>query len=248
MFQKKKIEFITRSKQILDVLEKPYSALNKLPIWYRSMPSYLNDKRGVDDFSDPNTTVKKCMPFFDAMTAGYYIPLPCDVWVEKEGGKINFKWSLDFLEIVTFQNKEQYNLYPIPEGYMPVIFKWINPWIIKTPNKYSCIFKHPTHYDDLPFQSIMAIVDTDKHPIEINFPFFLKKDFEGLIPKGTPIIQIIPFKRDNYKSCYHFNFQKYDIMWQKAKTVFFDRYKTFFRSPKKYEMGDEKKSKCPFHR
>jgi hypothetical protein len=32
----------------------------------------------------------------------------------------------------------------------------------------------------------------------INFPFFLKKDFNGIIKAGTPIIQAIPFKRETW--------------------------------------------------
>jgi hypothetical protein len=34
----------------------------------------------------------------------------------------------------------------------------------------------------------------------VNLPFLLKDNFEGLIPKGTPIAQIIPIKRDNWNS------------------------------------------------
>jgi hypothetical protein len=44
------------------------------------------------------------------------------------------------------------------------------------------------------------VVDTDKHPIVINFPFVINKDFSGIIPAGTPIIQAIPFKRDTWDS------------------------------------------------
>jgi hypothetical protein len=29
--------------------------------------------------------------------------------------------------------------------------------------------------------------------------FFLKRNFRGVIPKGTPIFQMIPFKRDNWE-------------------------------------------------
>ena len=29
--------------------------------------------------------------------------------------------------------------------------------------------------------------------------FFLEKDFEGVIKQGTPIIQILPFKRDDWE-------------------------------------------------
>lgn len=242
---KKKIEFVTRYKAILDVIEKPFPASNNIPNWYKNMPAYVNDKKEVDSFGDPTATIKKCMPFLDAMTAGYHIPLPCDVWVSNNDGQIDFKWSIDDLEVVSIHKQEQYNLYPIPEGYISIAFKWLNPWLIVTPKGHSCIFKHPTHYDDLPFQCMTGVVDTDKHPYEVNFIFFLKKKFEGLIEKGTPIIQVIPFKRYDYNAIYHSNYSKYDIMWRKAKTVFFDRYKRFFRSIKKYEMKE--KRKCPFH-
>ena len=30
-------------------------------------------------------------------------------------------------------------------------------------------------------------------------PFFLKAGFTGIIPKGTPIAQLIPFKREDWK-------------------------------------------------
>ena len=33
-----------------------------------------------------------------------------------------------------------------------------------------------------------------------NYPFLLKDNFSGIIPAGTPLFQIIPFKRDNWKS------------------------------------------------
>ena len=33
-----------------------------------------------------------------------------------------------------------------------------------------------------------------------NVPFFIKSNFEGVIPCGTPMFQIIPFKRENWKS------------------------------------------------
>jgi hypothetical protein len=52
---------------------------------------------------------------------------------------------------------------------------------------------------DLPFYSLGAVVDTDSHPVPVNFPFFVKKNFTGLLPAGTPIIQAIPFKREDWE-------------------------------------------------
>ena len=55
----------------------------------------------------------------------------------------------------------------------------------------------------MPFHSFSGIVDTDKHPVPVNFPFVVKKDFEGVIPAGTPIAQFIFLKRDTleYEVC-----------------------------------------------
>ena len=244
---KAKIQFIADTKELLEVLERPYPAIQKLPEWISNMHSYMGGERGVDDFGDPNGTIKKCMPVFDSMTAGYYIPLYSDVWVENGGiENIKFKWSWRSLEVVSVHKSEQHSLYPVPEGYYPHMFKWNSPWIIKTPPGWSCLFTHPMHYDDLPFKCIPAIVDTDKHPTFINFPFFIKKTFNGLIELKTPIIQVIPFKRMNFKSEFSYDHGFLKQQWEKAHAVFFDRYKRFFRSQKKYEQGDVKKSKCPF--
>lgn len=241
----KVIDFIANTKEMLEVIEKPYPAITKLPDWISNTPSYINGKKSVDDFGDPTSTIKKCLPVVDAMTAGYHIPLHCDVWVENAGpSDINIKWSWDTLQVIDMQKQEQMQTYPVPEGFYPTSFKFINPWIVKTPAGWSCLFTHPLHYDDLPYKCLPAIVDTDKHPIPVNFLFFLNKNFSGLIEKGTPMIQVIPFKREDFKSQFSFDTGSFKQKWEKAHQVFFDRYKKFFRSPKKYEQGDLKK--CPF--
>jgi hypothetical protein len=62
------------------------------------------------------------------------------------------------------------------------------------------MISHPANRFDLPFTTLSGIVDSDTALHEGNLPFFIKEGFEGLIPKGTPIFQIIPFKRENWKS------------------------------------------------
>jgi hypothetical protein len=46
-------------------------------------------------------------------------------------------------------------------------------------------------------------VDTDTFPNEINFPIVVNGDkypiLETIIKKGTPYVQIIPFKRESWK-------------------------------------------------
>ena len=72
--------------------------------------------------------------------------------------------------------------------------------MLKTPKGYSTLFIHPMNQIDLPFYSLGGIVDTDTYPVPVNFPFFVKKSFSGIIYADTPIIQAIPFKREAWES------------------------------------------------
>ena len=78
-----------------------------------------------------------------------------------------------------------------------------NPWTIKTPPGYSCLFVPPLNNSDDRFSIIPGIVDTDTFNVEVNFPIVMNGDKypkqELFIKKGTPYVQIIPFKRDNWK-------------------------------------------------
>ena len=85
---------------------------------------------------------------------------------------------------------------------LPIHKIW-NPWRIKTPKGYSCLFVPPLNNSDDRFSIIPGIVDTDVFPLEINFPIIINGDkypiLEDIIKKGTPYVQVIPFKRENWK-------------------------------------------------
>ena len=82
-------------------------------------------------------------------------------------------------------------------------YKFLNPFIIKTPPGYSCLFLSPMNNRDDRFEIIPGIVDTDTFEYEINFPFVINGDkyetLETVIERGTPIAQIIPFKRESWE-------------------------------------------------
>jgi hypothetical protein len=171
------------------------------------------------------------------ITAGYVITTPADIVVSKKEEKTfpSFTWGIDDFTCVESHSVSQYDQYKVPNEYFSVGFKFNNPWTIVTPKGYSSIILTPTFRDDLPFFSLPAIVDTDKHPTAINFPFFIRKDFEGTIPMGTPIVQIIPFKRDSWSTKTEKFDQRLYESWKRAKRLSESRYKTFFRSKKTWE-------------
>ena len=146
------------------------------------------------------------MPVFDAMTSGYYIPSYAEVYSsyieDSETGDMvpRLDWTSYVIPINT-HSKIQFEEYPLSSQYDgSYAFKWMNHYGIKTPPGYSTLFVTPFHHSDLPFFCLPGIVDTDKYHLPVNFPFFLKKGFTGVIPLGTPMIQAIPFKRDDWES------------------------------------------------
>ena len=187
MFGKKtkKITFQTDSSGF-DIL-KPIASSRMVPEWFRKTEGA---KEGIE-------TLKKCIPILDSLTAGYMIRLPADMtWIPET--KMFF--SMSEMQLNSDHNYLQTDQVSLPPEFDPQPHKWVNSWFIKTPPGYSTLFIHPLNQMDLPFHSFSGIVDTDKHPLVINFPFVLRKDFSGTIPAGTPIIQAIPFKRDEWDS------------------------------------------------
>jgi hypothetical protein len=173
------------------------------------------------------------MPLFDAITSGYIIVSPADVYVSLKDGLQYFDWSA--LNLIEFHPIEQAMGHPEqkPHAYP----KWINHWSIRTPKGYSTLFVQPFHRESV-FTIFPGIVDTDKYYSPVNFPMVINDPkFEGLIPKGTPIAQVIPFKRESWNMCFGGEKEIKEILNLNANlsTKFFDKYKNMFRSPKEYK-------------
>ena len=226
-----KITF-TNTSDFLDI-EKPEPASKFIPEWYKNMESYLNGKKIPTDSGMTKATIKKCIPVFDAITAGYIITLPAEIHVSIKDGQQYFQWSS--LNLVQFHPIIQAPEHPLrkPHDYP----KWMNPWAIKTPKGYSTLFVQPFHRESV-FTILPGIVDTDTYTAPVNFPFVINDPtFEGYIPKGTPIAQVIPFKREDWEI--EFGSEKelkenLNIL-QQLQTKFFDRYKSMFWHRKEYK-------------
>jgi hypothetical protein len=213
-------------------LEQPKPASFLVPDWYNNTKSYLSGSKKPTGGGGTSATIKKCMPVFDAITAGYIIKSPADVWVSIKDGQQYFEWSA--LNLIGFHLIDQAPLHPDKKPH--AFSKWNNLWAIKTPRGYSCLFVQPMHRESV-FTILPGIVDTDKYYAPVNFPFVINDpQFEGLIPAGTPIAQVIPFKRESWKMEIgtEEDVKKQMSIVQKLQTKFFDSYKTMFWSRKEY--------------
>lgn len=175
------------------VIAPPVPAKSYLPDWFRKLPA--SDPAKITA-NDGGLTVKRCLPFLDAMTTGWIIPLAATVRFEvSDGGrKVQAGWDFD-REMVSFHGPHQVQGNPM--GDRPAC-KFHNHWTISTPPGWSCLFVDPLNRPNGLFQIVSGIVDTDSYRAPIHFPFFMTApDGLHVLEKGSPIAQVIPFRRDS---------------------------------------------------
>lgn len=187
----KTIRFTCRPED-QDVIAAPVPAKRFLPDWFRKLPAIDTDARSA---GDTGLTVKRCMPFLDAMTTGWIIPLAATVRMEisDDGAKVDCGWDFDR---VMASNHGAHQVRGNPHEPAPPC-KFHNYWTIQTPPGWSCLFVSPLNRPNGIFEIAAGVVDTDTYRSEIHFPFFATgKDGLYTLERGAPLAQVIPFRRD----------------------------------------------------
>lgn len=184
-------------------LTAPIPAVRNVPEWYKSLAKF--DKSNDDITLGVKNNIgadgamvatKMCMPFFDALTGGYHYVLEDDVHVDMdETGKPILSWDGDVMMV----DKRPTIELPVPDNCHPIHYGWRMNWYYETPPGYSVLITHPMNRYDLPFYTMSGIVESDIWGLPVFTAFFLKRNFIGTIKKGTPIFQIIPFKREDWE-------------------------------------------------
>jgi hypothetical protein len=230
-----KIEFIPSDENAQYIIPSPKPAKNYIPKWYKNLPSQGN---ASVEFAPDHTlerNVKKCLPFFDAMTAGYIQEAWCDIHFRvNEFNEFEYNTSSD-IEIIRIRNKTSVE---IPDKFYPLEFTWVVPWIPKTPKGWSILITDPLNSLDRPFVTTSGLVDSDNffHAPNGSAPFYIYKNFNGFIEKGTPLFQMIPIKRESWNS----DLKEYDRIEVKKreyflKTKFQNIYRKNFWQKKEYQ-------------
>lgn len=230
------IRFKSRNDVTWNVKERPIPAVKMLPDWWHDIPNYTNNALSIDLDPRPNVTVKRCISVLDGLGSGYIMPLWTDIKVNytKETGTY-VKWNTKS-EVFGIWHSSQVAGYKIPESFQEPVFKFFHDWIIETPPGWSCLIIQPLGYPNLPFRVIPGIVDTDKLKTEINTPIVFKVGWEGIIPKGTPMFQIIPIKRSNWESQFVQGSEaQYNYDMETLKTKIVSYYGRYLRVPKVFK-------------
>jgi len=191
--------------QLDSLLPRPRPARRGLPAWLKDMAM----SAPAEEFDGTVKTVKRCSPFVDAMSAGFLMPLPCDV--SFANGRFEWDWTDLPADLprhtprspLSFHINAQVAGTPL---YRPdlVAIKFNNPWIIETEPGVSIFVTHPVNRVDLPFRALSGLVDTDRYTDNyIHFPaVWVDPEFTGTLPKGTPVAQCVPVRREPLETAF----------------------------------------------
>ena len=202
------IEFKTDVKGLEEIAPvKP--AKYFLPKWFKGMkdfvevdavheknkPNYFG-KKGDTAKKHTSGTVKRCPAIVDLITEGFIIPMWSDFLIQRD--METFEWdNKNFQYGIEFHSKEQIKGWNLKKTDFPEGIKFVNPWRIYTPPGYSVLFMTPTYQFEKRFTVLPGIVETDNYH-HINFPSIWHTTKDAVIERGTPFIQVIPFKRDKW--------------------------------------------------
>jgi hypothetical protein len=102
---------------------------------------------------------------------------------------------------------------------------------VQTPPGYSCLVVQPYYLFQNEFSIMPAIIDTDKFNQKIPVVGYLTGvSDEVRFFCGDPLVQVIPFKRDNWESEF-----TTDTILKKSKYYLFNAYKKLFHSEKQFK-------------
>jgi hypothetical protein len=219
----------------------PVPTQDVIPKWYKDADRFAKNpvtgeyykapknicpfpKEGTTDDYGKIPTWKACPAIMDAFTTGYVLKTPCDITFFKNAqGNIDVKITdpryQDFCG-----KRSPMDQFEHPVGYYKEHFAWYPDWGVELPEGYSALFMTPMNRFDLPFINTTGVVDVDKVHLLGTFPFFIIEGWEGTIPAGTPYIQFLPFKREDWS---------HDIEFQPHSQIYDKMVKNmeFYRQP-----------------
>jgi len=179
--------------------------------WWKRMRAhydvFLSNRR--DDFKYTAATMKYCPGIYDFTNAGYIIPAWQDFqfWVNDNG---DIEWEVPHqmtnVENIIAHPKEQVDTSPILGETASCLLKLISPWSISTSKGTSVIFDKPFYHYSNDFDVCPGVLDSDldrgaNKEINVFIRFNIRNKIIH-IKAGQPLMQIIPFKRTNWKLKY----------------------------------------------
>jgi hypothetical protein len=239
------------------VTDFPVPAQKMIPAWWKDGETFISredDGINVLGKEDRAGGMKSCVPFLDALTSGYLILSPYSIEITRNDSNI-----VEFRKVMKNEKGEWvedhsptgrpfiqertislgYTM-PRPAGCSWNHMAWGPNWGYGTPKGWSVLAIHPLNRWDLPFVTTTGILESDKFPLSGFYPFFLKEGWVGVIEEGTPIVQLIPIKRDTWIASFHLLSKKLFKMADDVRSLNYGYYRKYFWVKKRYLSKKDK--------
>lgn len=218
---------------------RPRPSNKFIPQWWKDTP-IKRASHSVDSSTLAN--VRSCPSFNDYFSTGYIIPMWSDTILKYSSDSDHYSWKSasdlftwevhsndQFLDSVTYKHLN------LPGKF---VFKPISPWMIITPPGYS-VYQLPLYFHvDNQFTIVPGVLDTDRWHVA-NPQLVLLTEEEVFIAKGTPLVQYVPFKRDDKLALKVLDATKKEINLFNKKHIDFS---TQFRGTHYYQKTRKKES------
>jgi hypothetical protein len=189
------IEFVSIFPELMsDETVLPQPTNKYIPEWYKKMPLMTEPSEITG-----RRTIKSCPAIADLFSSGYVLPAWSDIAIKYTNGLPQAKIGQG-REIMNYHDNDQFLDY-IEHDYLgktgKFVFKLLNPWQIITSKGWS-VLQLPLLYDfNKNFSVLNGIIDTDIwHQANLQLMYYGNE--EVVIPKGTPLVQYIPIKREKH--------------------------------------------------
>jgi len=111
--------------------ELPKPASKYIPKWYKKTDLHHNDDNPLQK------SVRACMPFMEALTFGWIVPVPTDIAITQSSDGINVEWNTSFFKAMGNHPKEQVGGEAFPHD--GEILKFNLPYILRTTDGISTL-------------------------------------------------------------------------------------------------------------
>lgn len=203
------IEFRTFETEAYELF-KPVLAKSFMPDWWKKM-KVQSIHRNLK-----TQTIRSCPAMHDWLTMGWYMISCVDIMIDvDESTYPNKRFYAKEIEPQKGQKYasashgsnqvHDYFTYLGADGPVKDAFKLRAPWNIKVPQGYSIMHIDPFMFQNKHFATWQGIIDADGFNVNMDnaqIIFYPKTDEPFIIPKNTPLVQIIPFKRDEWHATY----------------------------------------------
>lgn len=209
---------------------KPVLAKSVQPDWWKQMKTH-QDVRGVK-----TQTLRSCPAMDDWLKSGYYILANRDINVRFVTGHDDTEGMECYVEGDDFATAspshpsmqfEHSFAYFDDGGPVKDAFKLRLGWNITLPAGYSAMYLDPFLFQNRNFGVWQGIIDADTFTTNTDTTqciLYAKSRKDFTIKKGTPIVQVLPYKREEWTASYqlykHETFFKNQSQHTKEKVDF----------------------------